>query len=314
MASIYLWHGLRIVRCMHRVWLFAALLLLPPAIAAAQPWADAYNVADYQKAAQLLEPIVVAQVHAFSPADMDPAPFRHLAILYAHGSGVERDPVLACALARLSDIALRGRPPRFDHDPLAAAAAYKATIEESERFARAHCDGLTQRQLHAAGEAMGCPAFGMREAKLTIGEQTIVVDRSGFRLNEVDETPASGSRCLQLVARVASRTIEPPADAAPGVLARTFVELLGWQAMSMAGDPSSRYVLSWMMFEVRGRKLETVATEHLLSVPAWPSAALPPDFDARFSVEMIRSGHVRWRFAGAPPMRGWIMRREGDSR
>jgi hypothetical protein len=24
----------------------------------------------------------------------------------------------------------------------------------------------------------------------------------------------------------------------------------------------------------------------------------PPDFDARFTVEMIRSGHVRWRLGG----------------
>jgi hypothetical protein len=120
--------------------------------------------------------------------------------------------------------------------------------------------------------------------------------------------------CSQLVARIESRTITPPLDAAPGVVARPFVELLGWQAMQMAGDPATRYVLSWTMFELRGKTLEPVAIEHLLSVATWPRAALPPDFEARFSVEMIRSGHIRWRLDGAPPKRGWIMLPEAESR
>jgi hypothetical protein len=62
------------------------------------------------------------------------------------------------------------------------------------------------------------------------------------------------------------------------------------------------------------RSTGLVAMEHLLSVATWPRAALPPDFEGRFSVEMIRSGHIRWRLDGAPPKRGWIMLPEGDSR
>jgi hypothetical protein len=150
---------------------------------------------------------------------------------------------------------------------------------------------------------------------LAIGDQTVWVGRTGPRLSEsADDPPASNVWCLQLVARLESRTIVPPADAAPGVVARSFVELLGWQAMQMAGDASMRYVLTWTMFELRGTALEPVAIEHLLSIAAWPGVALPPDFDARFSVEMIRSGHIRWRLDGAPPKRGWIMLPEKEER
>ena len=67
------------------------------------------------------------------------------------------------------------------------------------------------------------------------------------------------------------------------------------------------------MFELRGQKVEPVAPEQLYSVGKWPPT-LPADFDERFRLEMIRSGHIRWRLEGAPPKRGWIMLAEGDSR
>ncbi len=75
-----------------------------------------------------------------------------------------------------------------------------------------------------------------------------------------------------------------------------------------------RYFLQWRMYELRGDKIDVVAMEHLDSLGTWPQTALPSDFDARFSVEMIRSGHVRWRMAGAPPKRGWIMLPEESTR
>jgi hypothetical protein len=315
MRSTHLWHDSRILRSVRNVCLLAGVTLLVPAVATAQTWADAYKAGDYQRAAALLQPIVVAQAQSPGALDLDPAPARHLSILYARGSGVDRDPVLACGLARFSDMALHGRPFEGGHDPLTSAMAHEATIKESERFTRGTCDGLAKPQQRAASDSVGCFAFGMPEEKLTIGEQTIWVDRLGVRLSEsANDSGASAHRCLQLVARFGVRTIAPPEDAAPGVMVRSFVELLGWQAMTMAGDRGIRYVLTWTMFELHGKKLEAVATEHLLSASTWPSAALPPDFDARFNVEMIRSGHVRWRFAGAPPTRGWIMLREGDSR
>jgi hypothetical protein len=113
--------------------------------------------------------------------------------------------------------------------------------------------------------------------------------------------------------RLRIRTIPPPSDAAPGVGAREFLELVDWQGPQRIGD-ELRYSLTRHLFELRGRQLMSVATV-LHSFATWPTTeALPPDFDASFYVEMIRSGHIRWRLDGAPPKRGWIMLPEGDSR
>jgi hypothetical protein len=155
----------------------------------------------------------------------------------------------------------------------------------------------------------------MTEGTLSMGTQTVWLDRLGLRLSQSPpEQSTSDLPCLQLVARIAPRTITPPSDAAPGVRARSFVEVLGWQATPMAGNSDIRYVLTWMMFELRGTKLELVAAEHFSSTTGWPRAALPPDFEERFSVEMIRSGHIRWRLDDAPPKRGWIMLRQSEAR
>jgi hypothetical protein len=295
-----------------KAWLPVGLTIALPAAAAGQPWADAFEAGDYSKAAQLLQPIVVEQVQAMGQ-DGNPAPARHLAILYARGSGVDRDPVLACALARFSDIGAQAVPVRLRD--VQDYAVYKETLNESARFVHAHCDGLSAREQRGASQALGCIGFGLREATLTLGEQTVWVDRLGPRLAESDpDQPASNLWCPQLVARLGARTVAPPADAAPGVGARAFVELLSWEAGQMPGDAGMRYILTWQMFELRGTTLKPVAFEPFLSVTTWPSPALPPDFDARFSVEMIRSGHIRWRLDGAPPKRGWIMRPEGEPR
>jgi hypothetical protein len=315
MGSTRQWHDSRNAPGVTKLWLVAIVTFgaLPSAVAA-QPWADAYKAGEYAKAASLLQPIAVEQVQSMGDGqNSDPAPARHLALLYARGSGVERDAILACTLAQLSDMASRQVP--YRGTTAADYTAYQASIDESERFVHAHCGPLTDRQRLAASRSLGCFAFGLHEGTVTLGEQTVWVDRIGLRLAPSEPDPlASDTWCSQLVARLGTRTVAPPADAAPSVVPRSFVELLGWQAVHMADDPSVRYVLSWTMFELRGKKLEPVAMEHLLSASTWPRAALPPDFDARFSVEMIRSGHIRWRLDGAPPKRGWIMLPEGEPR
>jgi hypothetical protein len=312
MRATHAWHDSRITRCVLKAWLPVGLTILLPAVAAAQPWADAYKAGDYSKAAQLLQPIVVEQVQSMGQ-DGDPAPARHLAILFARGSGVDRDPVLACALARLSDMGAQAVPVRLRDAQ--DYAAYKETLNESSRFVQAHCDALTAREQRSAGQALGCLGFGLREGTLALGEQLVFVDRLGLRLAESDpDATASNLWCPQLVARLGTRTVAPPADAAPGVAARAFVEMLSWEAGQLAGDAGVRYLLTWKMFELRGKALEPVAFEPFLSVTTWPSPALPPDFEALLSIEMIRSGHIRWRLDGAPPKRGWIMLPEGGSR
>ena len=273
-----------------------------PCAAWAQPWADAYRAGDYRKAVDLLQPLVISVEPI--PADSEPA--RHLAMLYAQGLGVARDAALACAMAQTAASAPVARPSTPDGLP-----AYKAQVEENARFVREHCDGLTRPELGSASRARGCPAFGMQDELLTVGSQTVSASRAGIRLADAPaESAMQIIGCLQIVARLRAVTIEPPADAAPGVTARHFVEVVSWRL----GSGASRFVLQWQMYEVGGAKIGFAQLDELYSSDTYPQPALPADFDARSSMEMIRSGHVRWRVDGAPPKRGWIMLPEEPTR
>lgn len=272
-----------------------------PCAAAAQPWADAYRARDYATAANLLQPVVVEQ--ALQLTNADPAPARHLAVLYAQGRGVALDTVAACALAQASEMATQFAPLRY-----ASAAGYDAALKKSERFRREHCDGLADADRTAATLAIGCFAFGMPEDVFPLGDQTVQVGRGGIRLTGALEQPGDTLMgCPQLVARVRPLTVVPPPDAPPGVTPRHFVELLGWQVGRAPQEAETRSTLFWLLYELRGDTLEFAAFDSLYAIHDWPRPALPPDFDARFTLEMIRSGHVRWRLDGAPPKRGWIM-------
>lgn len=95
---------------------------------------------------------------------------------------------------------------------------------------------------------------------------------------------------------------------------RHFLEILGW-VLSWSGTPavtSVRYGLQLQVYEVVDGKLTLMLMEDLLSSETWPSPALPEAFDRRLRLEMVRSGHVRWRMEGAPPQRRWIMRPGSD--
>jgi hypothetical protein len=65
-----------------------------------------------------------------------------------------------------------------------------------------------------------------------------------------------------------------------------------------------------------GRVVAVFAPERLLYAGTWPGPVPdgPFDFDARFTIDMIRSGHVRWKWDGAPPKRGWLMSAEESAR
>ena len=243
---------------------------------------------------------------------MDPAPARQLAGMYARGLGVPHDPIVACALAQASEVAAGLVP--IVVNTIEDHHAYQASEKERERFVRGHCDALGQYDELVAGQLFGCLTFGLPDPVLTVGEQTVWVALNGFSLTEgADRRFVVSLDCPQLVARLRSLTIDPPTDAAPGVKPRRFVETMTWHYGGEPTGPSSKFDLNWQMFELRGQKLEPVAFEHLYSVGTWPPT-LPADFDERFRLEMIRSGHVRWRLEGAPPKRGWIMLPEGESR
>jgi hypothetical protein len=236
---------------------------------------------------------------------------RHLALLYAKGHGVDRDPIVACALANLSNMATNRVPFDAGPDPL----AYKARLHDSEAFVRAHCGQLSQHEERLSGKVFGCLAFEIPPPTLVVGSMTIWLALESVSVVEAAEPSLVATLgCYSTIARLRSLTLEPPPDAAPGVAPRHFLEAFVWEGSLHGPAASVTYFLTLRMFELRNRKVDLVAEERLLSVDGWPRSALPFGFDARFSVEMIRSGHVRWRRDGAPPTSGWIMLPEGQSR
>ena len=281
-----------------------------PVPAMAQAWADAYKAGDYQRAANLLHPIV-AESFMRGASDDDPAPSRQLAILYAQGLGVERDPIVACALAQTSGMAAAMSAPRFAAD----IRAYEAMMAESERFVGHLCNGLSYEDRVTASRSMGCFAFGMSEQVLTVGRHSVRIGREGIRL-----AGANAGRVVELegcplaIAHITTRTIGPPGNAAPGVGPRHFVELLSWH---LSQDPTNQtliYVLQWQPYEVSEAGIGFGGIAEVTTVVGWPGFRLPVAVAAGPVMEMIRSGHVRWRFDGGPPKRGWLMLSEPSTR
>jgi len=286
--------------------LFRAVLLVAlcalPGTASAQPWKDAYQAGDHQKAADLLHPLVIQL--RLQPASMEPDPAHHLATMYALGLGVSRDPIAACSLAQVAAEATSFSAPKYAQN----IEAYNASVKDANAFVTGQCDKLTERERMVASLTAGCFAFGMPEKTFTLGTDTVHVGRGGIRVADVaEERPDAIMNCPMLVARVRPLTLNPPPDAAPGVIARHFVDLLIWQVGQKPGDTTFRYTLQWQLYEVRGKKIEIAAIDEFGAIDQWPQPALPENLDARLSIEMIRSGHVHWKLDGKPPKRGWVM-------
>lgn len=283
-----------------RLVLAAGALWALPGAASAQSWRDAYRAGDYQKAAELLHPLVVQM--AWQPGSDDPDPSRHLAMMYAQGLGVPKDPIAACTLAQVAFESTQMAAPKHARDN----ASYDASIQEADAFLRKHCDALSDWDRRTA--ATRCFAFGMPEQVVTLGSHTVRVGRGGILLADTPpDKPDQILNCPIVVARVRPLTIEPPADAAPGVVARHFVELLYWRGGQRQGESTVPFGLQWQLYEVHGEKIDVTFVEDLTMVDGWPPAALPKAIDGGLTLEMIPSGHVHWKVNGAPPKSGWIL-------
>jgi hypothetical protein len=289
--------------------LILTVLCGTPHTARAQSWAEAYKAGDYQKAADLLHPLVIRLV--IQPDSGDPDPPRYLATMYAQGLGVPQDLIAACSLAQVVFMATQFGAPKYAQN----TTAYDAAVKEADGFINKHCDGLSSWDRMTASVSIGCFAFGMPEKVLALGPEAVSVGRGGIWLRDaLPERPQQLMNCLERIARVRAVTIEPPSDAASGVAARHFVELLGWTGGQGVGEAAPRYGLQWQLYELRGKKFEVAAMELVDETDHWPEPGLTEKFDDRLTLEMIRSGNVRWRLAGAPPKRGWIMLPEEKSR
>jgi len=288
--------------------LLAAAMLTWSGAASAQSWADAHKAGDYKTAAALLHPLVVqAAIQPGGP--QDPGPPRQLAMMYAAGEGIARDPLAACAVSMVAQQAMMSPTAIYGLE----SPAYDKRVEEASAFLAKYCDGLSEWDRIATSN--WCFAFGMPETTFTLGGDSVRVGRGGVHLADaMPERPDQIVGCPMLIARVRPSTIAPPPDAAPGVVARHFVDLLFWRPFFKPGD-SPRFVLQWEMFEVQQHTIKMVTMEEQLdTVEGWPVTALPKNFDAKLSVQMIRSGNIEWKLDGAPPKRGWIMLPEEQPR
>jgi len=283
--------------------------LLPFSVQA-QAWADAVRAADYQRAADLLHPIV-AESFVRGTADDDPAPSRQLAVLYAHGVGVERDPIAACALAQTSNMAAQMSAPRYAAD----IRRYDALITESEQFVGDLCGSLAYEDRVAASRSIGCPAFGLRAQILMVGRHSVRIDREGIRLAGADAGAVVELQgCPLAIAHITTRTIGPPDNPAPGIGPRHFVELFSWHLSQGPKSQTLTYVQQWQPYEVSEAGIGFGGIAEVTTATGWPGLGLPAGLATVPVMEMIRSGHVRWRIDGNPPRRGWLMRSEARTR
>ena len=288
----------------------SAGLVVVSATASAQTWTQAYEAKDYRKAADLLHPLV-AQL-ALDPTSADPNPVRRLSIMYSEGLGVPADPVLACSLAYMATM---GADAAAAKRYLGNVVAYEASVNEVRAFYTRQCERLSPRDRMLAARSVTCFAFGLRESVLNVGSEAVRLGRDGVRLAEAmpgEPDPISG--CPTLFARARPLSIQPPPDAAPGVKARHFLEVLGWVASNRENKQPMTYTLQWQIYEVVAKTIVPMTVKQFDSSPRWPRPSVPPDFDARLNLEMIRSGHVHWIFDGTPPKRGWLMLSAEDQR
>jgi hypothetical protein len=275
-------------------------LSVVPAGASAQAWSDAYREGNYEKAADLLQQIVIESSQDIVSAL--PEPYRYLAVMYADARGVSRNAIAACTLAQMAGVTTMMTANRYGSD----IRAHDAAMRENEEFLRTNCESLPEDDRLTAGRSMGCFAFGMPEESAIVAGRSVRIGRRGISLAESNEEPWELFGCPQLVARVRTMSLAPPEDAAPGVGARHFIEIFSWTVGTRDGSPL--YMLRWDVYEVAGKRIHFFpAADQFVTRASWPGRGLPVEVDKGLTLEMIRSGHVRWKLEGSPPKRGWFM-------
>lgn len=279
--------------------LLPVLLALAGLQGPAQDWRDVFREARYEAAADRLHAIVVEP--DYSLRSQDPEPARHLAVLYAKGLGVPRDPIAACSLAGTARLVTQNAAPRFALD----IAAYRRGLDEADRFFKEHCGGLTDEHRRTASRAIGCYAMEMPEDLLPVGGQLVRVGRDGIGVADAPDAQFVGLlNCPMLIARVRATSIHPPPNAVAEARSRHVVEVFSW-TLGLSPSGARVYVLRWHPYEVAGDRITIGATAELLSADTWPRPAMPPGLDDRLSLEMNRDGQVRWRLEGTSKS-GWL--------
>jgi hypothetical protein len=304
------------------VLLAAAILLTPgattplgtpsPALRAAAPtkidtWTAAYQRGDYATAATLLQRVV------FEPprgTHADAAALKQLALLYADGKGVDKDPVLACGLLRAHAVAASSAP----RATMAAKRAAQAIVDR-------YCTPLSTSERAAAFAAMSCPRVGLPRGatvplepgwSIRFNDRSATVSRNG----EVREQPLAGDvLCRSQVLLVRHSTLDPATGGSArtsgeirsdrGRGARHVVELVTLQSGWRGGTLSRELV--WQLYEVRGLALDLAAVQRWQEPgSAWPAPALPEPLARGVNLTIRESGEIEYAIDDTPPRRGTV--------
>ncbi|MCA1563677.1 MAG: hypothetical protein LC804_26650 [Acidobacteria bacterium] len=134
---------------MRKAFWVAVLTIAGAVPVTAQPWLEAYNGRDYSTAAAILKPMVLDRQGDPAQPYADARAVQALGTLYAAGNGVERDPVMACALFNLGSGAAR-----YQH------GSGHAVTKAAERLVEEHCVPLTPAERQEVADLAGCIRTG----------------------------------------------------------------------------------------------------------------------------------------------------------
>lgn len=263
-------------------------------VAHAQSWKDAYQKGDYHRAADLLHEIVT---YPGAETSVEPAIFQQLAAMYADGLGVAADSVMACVLAQMAESRAMG----------IGGERYASETTRAAQIVQKFCGALSAEEREELLTQLGCPSFGLRPQVIDVGGHAVRIDAHGLSFADRSGQLFVTRQCLSQFSTVRVTTVPPPSNALRGVKPRHFVELFVW-APSITEGIEQR-VLMWHVAEVHEKGIAiAVWGEPLFARPglAWPTG-LPEGLDSRLSMDMIRSGQVRWRLAGSKPRHGWFL-------
>ena len=262
----------------------------------AQRWLEAYTGRDYAAAAAILKPMVLDRQGDSEQPYADARAVQVLGTLYAEGNGVERDPVMACALFNLGSGAAR-----YQH------GSGHAVTKAAERLVEQHCVPLTPAERQEVADLAGCIRTGPAPQVLPIGPgHRVEVSRTQLRVATArDERDYALNRfvgCPRQVPLVRQTTATPPPRS--GLAARHFIELFSW--VSDAASTSRR--LQWTLLEVSGTSVAFRTRATVAQTDAeWPADPLP-QLRARVILRMLKNGDVSWKASSSTPVSGVVPR------
>lgn len=275
-------------------------LLACPAGALAQSWEDEYKRGEYAAAAATLHPLVFQ--HGESNRERsypDSRAVQTLGRMYSAGLGVERDPVVACALFGLAT----GSAVYQHGDGHAVTAAARKLLDEE-------CVKLTIEERKEAAKLAACPSMRTEPQTFDLGPaHRVGLNRGALRIqyktDRREHWLGDLVDCAPIVPHVRYTAVRPAKGSKRPV--RHFLEVTAWRAKP---GPEGRtwQTLEWRAIEVRGTDLAVVARTTLETVESATPAGTASPGARPVAMRMLGNGQVRWQTTGKPRVSGVIAR------